>query len=471
MTMNTDLVVLGGGPGGYVAAIRAAQLGMQVVLVEKAKVGGICLHKGCIPTKSLLHSGETLRLMQSVATFGGIIEGKVGIDFAKIQARKATVVDQLYRGVQGLMKKNKITVLNGTGAVLGPSIFSPVSGTVSVTFDDKSKEDVMIVPKHVIIATGSSPKTLPSLPIDEKMILTSNGMLELTSLPKKVAIIGGGVIGVEWASLLNDFGVDVTIVEFLDQLVINESQTIARELQKQLENRGIHIQLGAKVEQATIKNKQVALTIAEQSNPLIVDKVMVAIGRQPNVEGIGLQNTSIKYSAKGITHNAFYQTTVDHIYAIGDVIDTLQLAHVAMKEGIIAVEHMAGLPVAPLNYNDVPRCTYTDPEIASVGYTSSNYPQDRDVKIGRFNFNANAKAIILGDTAGFVEVLRDVLTDDIIGVSIIGAHATDMIAEMSDAMYLDASATEIGDAVHPHPSLSEAIQEATLDTHKIAIHK
>lgn len=471
MTMNTDLVVLGGGPGGYVAAIRAAQLGMQVVLVEKAKVGGICLHKGCIPTKSLLHSGETLRLMQSVATFGGIIEGKVGIDFAKIQARKATVVDQLYRGVQGLMKKNKITVLNGTGAVLGPSIFSPVSGTVSVTFDDKSKEDVMIVPKHVIIATGSSPKTLPSLPIDEKMILTSNGMLELTALPKKVAIIGGGVIGVEWASLLNDFGVDVTIVEFLDQLVINESQTIARELQKQLENRGIHIQLGAKVEQATIKNKQVALTIAEQSNPLIVDKVMVAIGRQPNVEGIGLQNTSIKYSAKGITHNAFYQTTVDHIYAIGDVIDTLQLAHVAMKEGIIAVEHMAGLPVAPLNYNDVPRCTYTDPEIASVGYTSSNYPQDRDVKIGRFNFNANAKAIILGDTAGFVEVLRDVLTDDIIGVSIIGAHATDMIAEMSDAMYLDASATEIGDAVHPHPSLSEAIQEATLDTHKIAIHK
>ena len=471
MTMNTDLVVLGGGPGGYVAAIRAAQLGMQVVLVEKAKVGGICLHKGCIPTKSLLHSGETLRLMQSAATFGGIIEGKVGIDFAKIQARKATVVDQLYRGVQGLMKKNKITVLNGTGAVLGPSIFSPVSGTVSVTFDDKSKEDVMIVPKHVIIATGSSPKTLPSLPIDEKMILTSNGMLELTALPKKVAIIGGGVIGVEWASLLNDFGVDVTIVEFLDQLVINESQTIARELQKQLENRGIHIQLGAKVEQATIKNKQVALTIAEQTDPLIVDKVMVAIGRQPNVEGIGLQNTSIKYSAKGIIHNAFYQTTEDHIYAIGDVIDTLQLAHVAMKEGIIAVEHMAGLPVAPLNYNDVPRCTYTDPEIASVGYTSSNYPQDRDVKIGRFNFNANAKAIILGDTAGFVEVLRDVVTDDIIGVSIIGAHATDMIAEMSDAMYLDASATEIGDAVHPHPSLSEAIQEATLDTHKIAIHK
>ena len=225
MTMNTDLVVLGGGPGGYVAAIRAAQLGMQVVLVEKAKVGGICLHKGCIPTKSLLHSGETLRLMQSAATFGGILEGKVGIDFAKIQARKATVVDQLYRGVQGLMKKNKITVLNGTGAVLGPSIFSPVSGTVSVTFDDKSKEDVMIVPKHVIIATGSSPKTLPSLPIDEKMILTSNGMLELTALPKKVAIIGGGVIGVEWASLLNDFGVDVTIVEFLDQLVINESQS------------------------------------------------------------------------------------------------------------------------------------------------------------------------------------------------------------------------------------------------------
>lgn len=471
MTMKADLVVLGGGPGGYVAAIRAAQLGMQVVLVEKAKVGGICLHKGCIPTKSLLNSGESLRLMRSSAVFGGITKEKIKVDFTKIQARKAAVVDQLYRGVLGLMKKNKITVLNGTGAVLGPSIFSPVSGTVSVTFTDKTKEDVMIVPKHVIIATGSHPKTLPNLPIDEDMILTSNGMLELTALPKTIAIVGGGVIGVEWASLLNDLGVDVTIIEFLDQLVINESQTIARELKKQLETRGIHVRLNTKVANAEIKDQQVMLTIANQSDPIIVNKVMVAIGRQPNVEGIALQNTSIKYSAKGIDHNAFYQTTEAHIYAIGDVIDTLQLAHVAMKDGIIAVEHMAGHQVAPLNYNMMPRCTYTDPEIASVGYTSSNYPQDREVKIGRFNFNSNAKALISGDTVGFVEVLQDVATDDIIGVSMIGVHATDMIAEMSDAMYLNASATEIGEAVHPHPSLSEAIQEATLDTHNLAIHK
>lgn len=470
MEMNTDLLILGGGPGGYVAAIQAAKLGMDVVLAEKDKVGGTCLHRGCIPTKALLRSGEVLALAKEAADFGVQIESEVHIDYKKVQERKNSIVKQLYSGVEGLMKKNKITVLHGTGVILGPSIFSPVSGTAAVTFDD-GREEQIVVPKKVIIATGSSPKTLPNLPIDEEFILSSNGMLELESLPEKIAIIGGGVIGVEWASLLNSFGVDVTIVEFLDQLVINESASIAKELKKSFKKQGIKVMLGAKVTQAELKEGKVEVRIVGQKSPLVVDKVMVAIGRKPNVDGIGLQNTSIKYSPKGIEVNEHYQTAESHIYAIGDVIDTIQLAHVAMEEGKLAVDHMNQLETQPLHYENIPRCTYTHPEVASVGYTSSNVPEGRKVKAGKFYFQGNGKALIVGDAEGFAEVLRDVDTDDLLGVSIIGVHATDMIAEMGDALYLDASVKEIGQAVHPHPTLSEALQEAALDAYGMAIHK
>ncbi|MGO2083302.1 dihydrolipoyl dehydrogenase [Vagococcus sp.] len=470
MAEQTDLLILGGGTGGYVAAIRAAQKGLDVTIVEKHKLGGTCLHKGCIPTKALLRSAEVFDTIKDAATFGIDDVTNMTVNFGKIQERKQSIIDQLHTGVQGLCKKNKIRVLEGEGAILGPSIFSPVSGAVAVTFTDKSKEEEIIVPKNVIIATGSTPRSLPNLPLDEKNILSSDGMLELEELPKSIAIVGGGVIGVEWASLLNSLGVEVTIIEFLDRLLINESATISRELKKSLEKRGIKVLVKSKVEKATINKKDITVEI-EGQDALNVEKVMVAIGRTPNVDGFGLQNTSVKYDQKGIEVNEFYQTTESHIYAIGDCIDTLQLAHVAMKEGELAVSHILEETVEPLNYVNVPRGVYTNPEVASVGYVKENVPADKKVKVGTFNFAGNGKALVYGGDGGVVEVIRDVDTDDLLGVSIIGPHATDLISEASTAIYLDASPIEIGEAIHPHPTLSEAIQEAALDTYGKAIHK
>lgn len=470
MAEQTDLLILGGGTGGYVAAIRAAQKGLDVTIVEKSKLGGTCLHKGCIPTKALLRSAEVFDTIKDAQEFGIENVKDFSVDFKKVQERKQGIINQLHQGVEGLMKKNKIRVLEGEGAILGPSIFSPVSGAVAVTFNDKSKEEEIIVPKNVIIATGSSPKTLPNLPLDEEFILSSDGMLEIETLPKSIAIVGGGVIGVEWASLLNSLGVEVTIIEFLDRLLINESPTISKELKKSLEKRGIKVLLSSKVSKADIKGKEVVVDIEGQDS-LTVDKVMVAIGRKPNVNGIGLQNTSVKFDDKGIQVNEFYQTTEDHIYAVGDCIDTLQLAHVAMKEGEIAVSHLLEEDVDTINYTNVPRCVYTNPEIASVGYSKDNVPEGVKAKVGTFSFAGNGKALVYGGEGGFVEVVRDEETDDLLGVSIIGPHATDLISEASTSIYLDATPIELGEAIHPHPTLSEAIQEAALDTYKKAIHK
>ena len=470
MAEQTDLLILGGGTGGYVAAIRAAQKGLNVTIVEKHKLGGTCLHRGCIPTKALLRSAEVYDTVKEASEFGIENVKDTVVNFAKIQERKQSIIDQLHGGVSGLCKKNKIKVLEGEGAILGPSNFSPVSGAIAVTFTDKSKEEEIIIPKNVIIATGSMPRSLPNLPLDEEFILSSDGMLELQELPKSIAIIGGGVIGVEWASLLNSLGVEVTIVEFLDRLLINESSTISRELKKSLEKRGIKVLLKSKVEAATIKGKNVTVDIEGQDS-LSVEKVMVAIGRTPNVDGFGLQNTSVKYDQKGIQVNEFFQTTEDHIYAIGDCIDTLQLAHVAMKEGELAVSHLLGEEIEPINYVNVPRGVYTNPEVASVGYVKENVPEGKKVKIGQFNFAGNGKSLVYGANEGFVEVIRDLETDDLLGLSIIGPHATDLISEASTAIYLDASPIEIGEAIHPHPTLSEVIQEAALDTYGKAIHK
>ena len=470
MSKSPDLLILGGGTGGYVAAIKAAQQGMSVTLVEKDKLGGTCLHKGCIPTKALLRSAEIYDSVKKAEEFGIESKEKSVVNFQKVQERKQAIVDQLHKGVQGLVAKNKVEVLNGTGVVMGPSIFSPVSGAVIVTFEDGEEE--ILTPKKLLIATGSAPKSLPSLPLDEEYILSSDGMLELEELPEKIAIVGGGVIGSEWASLLNSLGVEVTIIEYLDRILPTESKSISRVFKKEIEAKGIKVQVNSEVKSAKVdKKKQQVELLYNDDEKLVVDQVMVAVGRKPNIDSIGLMNTSIKYDDKGIHVNDFYQTAEDHIYAIGDCIDTLQLAHVATKEGEIAVKHMAEEYVEPLNYVNVPRATYSSPEIASVGYTKENVPEDKKVKIGNFPFAGNGKALIHGDSAGFVEVLRDEETDDLLGVSIIGPHATELIAEVSTALYMDASPMEIGDAIHAHPSLSEATMEAALDTYQLAIHK
>lgn len=471
MAIETELLILGGGTGGYVAAIQAAKAGMDVVLIEQDKLGGTCLHRGCIPTKALLRSAEVMGTLKEAGDFGIDVSDAVQVNFTKVNERKQAIVDQLHQGVQGLMKKNKIKVVHGKGAVLGPSIFSPVSGAVAVTFDDEDKEEEIYVSKKLIIATGSSPATLPHLPLDEETILSSTGMLQLEELPESIAIIGGGVIGVEWASLLHGLGVEVTVFEALDRLIVNESKTVSKVLKKQFEKRGIKVELSQLVEGVDKTDGRVKLSVKGKDAPIDFDKVMVAIGRKPNVEGIGLQNTSVKYDAKGIQVNDHYQTTESQIYAIGDCINTLQLAHVAMKEGELAVEHMIRETSEPINYLNVPRCTYTTPEIASVGYTKETLPEGRKVKVGTFNFNGNGKALIHGNAEGFVEVLRDEETDDLIGMSIIGPHATDLISEASTAIYMNATPLEIGEAIHPHPTLSEGIMEASLDVYKLAVHK
>lgn len=468
--LETDLLILGGGTGGYVAAIHAAQKGLKVIIVEKDKMGGTCLHNGCIPTKALLRSAEVFDTIKEASSYGIENVNAPVLNFLKVQERKQHIINQLHQGVEGLCKKNKIQVIYGEGAILGPSIFSPVSGAVAVTFKDSDKEEIIIVPKKVIIATGSSPKSLPGISIDEQNVLSSNGMLALESLPPSIAIIGGGVIGVEWASLLNSFGVEVTIIEHENRLLINESETVSKELTKQFKQFGIKILTGAAVRSTTVDGKQITVKIDGMEDQLF-DKVMVAVGRAPNVNGIGLQNTSIKFDEKGIEVNEFYQTAESHIYAIGDCINTLQLAHVASKEGELAVDHLCDETIVPLEYINVPKCTYSKPEIASVGYNASTITDDMDVHIGKFHFAANGKALIHGDTDGFIEVIRDRATDDLVGVSIIGPHATELIAEASTSIYLNASPLEIGQAVHAHPTMAETLMEAALDTYNIAKHK
>ncbi|EXJ23235.1 Dihydrolipoamide dehydrogenase of branched-chain alpha-keto acid dehydrogenase [Alkalibacterium sp. AK22] len=471
MAIETDLLILGGGTGGYVAAIRAAQQGMKVVLVEKDKLGGTCLHRGCIPTKAYLRSAEVMDTLRDAESYGIDLKEKGEVNYGKVVSRKNEIVDTLHQGVKGLISKNKITYLKGKGAVLGPSIFSPVSGAVAVTFDDPDREEEIYVPKKLIIATGAVPNSLPTLPVDEEVILSSNGMFQLEALPDSMAIIGGGVIGVEWASMLNSLGVKVTVIEALDRLVINESEAVSKELYRQFIKRGINIELNQPVKKAEMKNGKVLLSLEEAEEVLTVDKVLTAIGRRPVVDGLGLQNTSVKYTEKGIVVNSHYQTSESHIYAIGDCIDTMQLAHVAMKEGELAVEHIVKNTSEPLAYHNVPRCTYTSPEIASVGYIRETVPEGRRVKIGTFSFGSNGKALINGNAEGLVEIIRDETSDDLLGVSVIGPHATELISEVSTAIYMDASPIELGEAIHPHPTLSEAIQEAALDTYKSAIHK
>ncbi|TDM42134.1 dihydrolipoyl dehydrogenase [Macrococcoides goetzii] len=468
--IETDLLILGGGTGGYVAAIHAAKKGMNVIIVEKDKMGGTCLHRGCIPTKALLRSAEIYDTMKAADSYGIETEGNMAVNFLKVQQRKAEIIEQLHQGVEGLCKKNKIQIIRGEGAILGPSIFSPVSGAVAVTFKDSDEEEVIIVPKKVIIATGSSPRTLPGVTIDEQYVLSSNGMLELESLPERIAIIGGGVIGVEWASLLNSFGVDVTIIEYADRLVINESKAVSKALEKSFKNRGIKIITNAAVASTEVNGEQVTVKVKDMDDQTF-DKVMLAVGRAPNVNGIGLQNTSVKFDDKGIEVNEYYQTTESHIYAIGDCINTLQLAHVASKEGELAVDHICNEAVETLNYTNVPKCTYTSPEIASVGYNASNVPEGMKVKVGKFNFAGNGKALIHGHAEGFIEVIRDEGTDDLVGVSIIGPNATDLIAEASTSIYLNATPLELGQAVHAHPTMAETLMEAALDTYGLAIHK
>ncbi|SEN21569.1 dihydrolipoyl dehydrogenase [Lihuaxuella thermophila] len=473
MAENYDLVVLGAGPGGYVAAIRAAQLGMKVAVVEKEKVGGVCLHKGCIPSKTLLRSAELYHDMKNSENYG-IHVADVRLDMSQVQQRKQKVVSQLHKGVEHLLKKNKVDVYKGTGRILGPSIFSPMPGTISVEKSDNSESD-MLVPRFVLIATGSRPRTLPGLEIDGRYVMNSDHALEMESLPKSIVIIGGGVIGIEWASMLNDFGVEVTVVEFADRILPFEDEDVSKEMARILKKRKVNILTGTKVlpESVTIQDGMVTLS-AEKGNETVslsAERVLVSVGRQANIEDIGLHNTSIKVEKGVIQVNEFMQTAESHIYAIGDVIGGYQLAHVASHEGILAVEHMAGLDVHPINPLHIPRCTYSRPEVGSIGLSEAEAKEKGyEVKVGKFPFRAVGKSLVFGETDGFIKMISDKKTDDLLGVHIIGPHATDLISEAGLAKVLDATAWEIAHAIHPHPTLSEVFGEVALAVDGEAIH-
>ncbi|MCY7786671.1 dihydrolipoyl dehydrogenase [Bacillus inaquosorum] len=473
MATEYDVVILGGGTGGYVAAIRAAQLGLKTAVVEKEKLGGTCLHKGCIPSKALLRSAEVYRTAREADQFGVETEG-VSLNFEKVQQRKQAVVDKLAAGVNHLMKKGKIDVYNGYGRILGPSIFSPMPGTISVERGNGEEND-MLIPKQVIIATGSRPRMLPGLEADGKHVLTSDEALQMEELPKSIIIVGGGVIGIEWASMLHDFGVKVTVIEYADRILPTEDQDISKEMESLLKKKGIQFVTGTKVQPDTMAKTSDDISIqAEKDGETVTysaEKMLVSIGRQANIEGIGIENTDIVTENGVISVNENCQTKESHIYAIGDVIGGLQLAHVASHEGIIAVEHFAGLNPHPLDPRLVPKCIYSSPEAASVGLTEEEAKaKGHNVKIGKFPFMAIGKALVYGESDGFVKIVADRDTDDILGVHMIGPHVTDMISEAGLAKVLDATPWEVGQTIHPHPTLSEAIGEAALAADGKAIH-
>ncbi|MBB6448945.1 dihydrolipoamide dehydrogenase [Geomicrobium halophilum] len=473
MPEEYDLVVIGAGTGGYVAAIRAAQLGNQVALIEKGEVGGTCLHKGCIPSKALLRSAEVYSEAKRAEEFG-VHTGKPQLDFTKVQSRKQTIVDQLSSGVQQLLKKEGITIYEGHARILGPSIFSPRAGSISIEKNDGSENEVL-VPKHVIIASGSKPRQLPGIDFSQENVMTSDDALFMESLPASIVIIGGGVIGIEWASMLVDFDVDVTVLEAQDRLLSGEDEAISNEMRKQLEARGVQIVVNADVrtEDLDVNKEGISLSadVGGKTQNYHADRLLVSVGREANISDIGLQNTEIETERGKIVTNGWGQTKEAHIYAIGDVVRGFELAHVASHEGVTAVEHMNEMQPAKLNAHPMPRCTYSHPEVASVGLSEAEAKaQGFDVKVGIFPLQAIGKALIQGDKEGFCKFVSDGKTNDLLGVHIIGAKATELIAEGTLAMLLDAADWEVAETVHPHPSLSEVFKEAALQADQRAIH-
>lgn len=471
MSKNYDLVILGGGMGGYVSAIRARQLGLKVALVEQDKVGGTCLHKGCIPTKALLKSAEVYQTVKKSQTFGIQVEG-VKLDLKTVFSRKNTVVSDLYKGLKQLMKKNKIDVFNGMGRLLGPSIFSPMAGTVAV--EDTAGENEHLIGEHVILATGAKPRELPHLPFDHEYILSSDDLLNMTDLPEHLVIVGGGVIGVEWASMLIDFGVKVTLIEKEAKLLTGFDRDIQNDVLKILKKRGLEVMTNATITDCKINDNQVQLTgeYSGQAFEQTCSHVLVSVGRIANTDGIGLDNTQIEIDAQGfVKTNQHFQTHESHIYAVGDMIGGEQLAHVASHEGKCAVEHIAGKRVDHSIFKSVARCVYSKPEVGSVGLTEEQAKrQSSSVKTIKLPLSAIGKAHVEGESDGFVKLVVDSQSKDILGVHIVGHKATDLISEAGLALVMDASYEELQMTIHPHPSLSEAIEEASLGLSNESIH-
>lgn len=452
--MAYDVIVLGSGPGGYPSAIRASQLGKKVAIVEKESLGGICLNWGCIPTKALLKSAQVYDYAKHAADYG-ITVNNPGHDFGGVVKRSRGVADKMSKGVQFLMKKNKIDVIMGTGKLIAPN-------KLEVTASDNSKQ--IVEAKNIVLATGGRARQLPSMPIDGKKIIGYREAMVLPEQPKSMIICGSGAIGSEFAYFYNSMGTKVTLIEFMPRIVPVEDEDISKELEKQFKKQGMTIMTNSEVLKVDTSGNGIKATVKTATGEQILeaDILLSAVGVVANIEGIGLEELGIKTDKGKIIVDANQQTNIPGLYAIGDCTPGQALAHVAAKEGINAAEHLSGHKPEPMDYNNIPGCTYCVPEIASVGYTEKAAKDAGfEIKVGKFPFMASGKASAAGATEGFVKVIYDAKYGEFLGCHMIGMNVTEMIAEAVVARKLETTAHEILNAVHPHPTMSEGLKEAT----------
>ena len=458
-----DVIVLGSGPGGYVTAIRASQLGFKTAIVEKENLGGVCLNWGCIPTKALIKSAQVFECLQHAEDYGLKAAG-VDKDFDAVVKRSRNVAGTMSKGVQFLLKKNKIEVINGHGKVLPGK-------KISVT--DANGKAVEYTANNIIIATGARSRELPSLPQDGKKIIGYRQAMTLDKQPEKLIVVGSGAIGIEFAYFYNAMGTDVTVVEYLPNIVPVEDKDISIQLEKSFKKAGVKVMTSSEVTKVDTTGKGVIVTVktAKGEEILEADMVLSAVGIKTNIENIGLEDVGIATDRDKVLVNDFYQTNIPGYYAIGDITAGPALAHVASAEGILCVEKLAGMEVHPLDYGNIPGCTYSSPEIASVGLTEQQaIDKGLDIKVGKFPFTASGKAVASGTPEGFVKVIFDAKYGEWLGCHMIGAGVTDMIAEAVVARKLETTAHEILKTIHPHPTMSEAVMEAVAAAYDEVIH-
>ena len=458
-----DVIVIGSGPGGYVTAIRASQLGFNTAIVEKESLGGVCLNWGCIPTKALLKSAEVYNYLKKSEDYG-ISAENVSSDFDKVINRSRSVADTMSKGVNFLMKKNKITVIKG---------YATINSDKTITIQDK-KDSFIISGSHVIIATGARSREINSLVQNGKNIIGYREAMTLEKQPKDLIIVGSGAIGVEFAYFYNSLGTNVTLVEYLPKIAPLEDDDISKELQKILKKQGVKIMTSSELIESEATKDKVDVKIKDPNGEIInmtADVVLSAVGIKSNIEGLGLENLEIKTEKDKILVDDFYKTNVDGFYAIGDVVNGPALAHVASAEGITCIEKIKGMSVNPLDYGNIPGCTYCKPEIASVGLTEKQAIENGfDIKVGKFPFTASGKAQSSGNSEGFVKVIFDSKYGEWLGCHMIGSNVTEMISEAVVGRKLETTGHEILKAVHPHPTLSEAVMEAVADAYDEVIH-
>lgn len=460
---NFDVIVLGSGPGGYVTAIRASQLGLKTAIVEKESLGGVCLNWGCIPTKALIKSAQVFEYLKHAGDYG-LNADNVDKDFGAIIKRSRGVAEGMSKGVQFLMKKNKIEVINGYGTLK--------SGK-KVSVKDADGKETEYSADHIVVATGARSRELPSLPQDGKKIIGYREAMSLPEQPKKMVVVGSGAIGMEFAYFYNSIGTEVTVVEYLPSVVPVEDQDISKQLERSFKKAGIKVMTSSEVTKVDTAGNGVSVHVKTSKGEEIIqaDVVLSAVGIKTNIENIGLENVGITTDRDKIMVNDYYQTNIPGYYAIGDVTPGPALAHVASAEGILCVEKIAGMHVEPIDYGNIPGCTYCIPEIASVGLTEKQAKEKGfDLKIGKFPFSASGKAKASGTPEGFVKVIFDAKYGEWLGCHMIGAGVTDMIAEAVVARKLETTGHEILKAIHPHPTMSEAVMEAVADAYDEVIH-